>query len=152
MKSLLHDCKDLGLTRFHAICYVVRAPDRKLSSGEKEVFAKVPKIFARSPDVNIVANFSDDAVPAIKHALISEDITYVNIFKLNTIFIGNRASNFKEFLDYLNLTSSPQDLESSSRSHFGISRSRSLFGTVGKAFRNAKRHVSSSRSGGRGKK
>ena len=76
MKSLLHDCKDLGLTRFHAICYVVRAPDRKLSSGEKEVFAKVPKIFARSPDVNIVANFSDDAVPAIKHALISEDITY----------------------------------------------------------------------------
>ena len=143
LKSIVTDCKELGLTRFHAICYVVRAPDRRLSSGEKEVFAKVPKIFAKSPDVNIIANFSDDAEPTIKHALINENITYANIFKLNTIFIENGASNFEEFLDYLNSTNSPQDLEY---------RSRSLFGTIGKSFRNARRRVSRGRSGTREKK
>ena len=137
LKLLVKDCKELKLTSFHAVCYVVRASDRRLSNSEKEVFPKVPKLFAKSPDVNIVANFSDDAEPPIKHALIAENISNDNIFKLNTIFIENGTSNFEEFLEYLDSNNSPKDLES---------RSRHLFGTIGKPFRDlGKRLRSASR-------
>ena len=72
-------------------------------------------------------NFSDDAEPPIKHALISENIHHANIFKLNTIFVENGTSSFEEFLDYLNSTDSPQELES---------RSRRMMAGLGKTVRN----------------
>ena len=113
---------------------MVRASDRRLSNSEKEVFPKVPKLFAKSPDVNIVTNFSDDADPPVKHALIAENISheYDNIFKLNTIFIENGISNFEEFLDYLDSNKSPREMES---------MSRHLFGAIGKSFRDVGRRL-----------
>ena len=113
---------------------MVRASDRRLSNSEKEVFPKVPKLFAKSPDVNIVANFSDDADPPVKRALIAENISHDNIFKLNTIFIENGISNFEEFLDYLDSNKSPREMES---------MSRHLFGAIGKSFRDVRRRLRS---------
>ena len=133
LKSLVKECKELKLVSFHALCYAVRASDKKLSNVEKEVFSKVPKLFAKSPDVNIIANFSDDAEPPIKHALITKNISHDNIFKLNTIFIDTGTSNFEEFFDYLDSNNSPKDMES---------RSRQLYGSIGKAFRDAGSAVS----------
>ena len=124
LHSLVKECKELKLVKFHALCYVVRASDRKLSNGEKVIFSKVPKLFSKSPDVNIVANFSNDAEPPIKNALITESINHDNIFKLNTIFVENGTSNFDEFLDYLDSNNSSADMES---------RSRNLFGTIGRS-------------------
>ena len=120
LNSIVKDCKELQLVEFHAICYVVRASDRRLSSGEKAIFSKLPKLFAKSAQVNIIANFSDDAEPPIKHALISENIHHANIFKLNTMFVENGTSSFEEFLDYLNSTDSPQELESRSRRRLAV--------------------------------
>ena len=131
---IVKDCKELEQVKFHALCYVVRASDRRLCNAEKEIFSKMPKLFAKCPDVNIVASFSNDAEPPIKNALITEHISHDNIFKLNTIFIENGTSNFEDFLDYLDSNNSPQDLES---------RSRQLFGTLGKSFRNAGRRLRS---------
>ena len=131
---MVKDCKELKLINFHAVCYVVRASDRRLSNSEKELFSKVPKLFAKSPDLNIVANFSDDAEPPIKNALITENISYENIFKLNTIFIENGTSNFEEFLDYLDTNNSPRDMES---------RSRHLFSIIGKSFRDVGKRLRS---------
>ena len=98
-------------------------PSKKCTFTE---FTVMPKLFAKCPDVNIVASFSNDAEPPIKNALITEHISHDNIFKLNTIFIENGTSNFEDFLDYLDSNNSPQDLES---------RSRQLFGTLGKSFK-----------------
>ena len=36
LKLLAKDCKELKLTSFHAVCYVVRASDRRLSDSEQE--------------------------------------------------------------------------------------------------------------------
>ena len=137
LSSLVKNCKELKLVKFHALCHVVRALDKRLSNGEKVMFLKVPKLFTKSPDVNIVANFSNDAEPPIKNALITENISHHNIFKLNTIFIENGTSNFDEFLDYLNSNNSPRDMES---------RSRHLFGTIGRSVRDAGRRLTRSAS------
>ena len=115
LKHVVKECKELKLTKFHALNYVMRASDRRLTNGEKEVFSKVSKLFVSCSDINIIATSSSDVVPPIKNALIADNIRHDNIFKLNTIFIDNGTSNFEGFFEYLDSVTLPQDMNVRSR-------------------------------------
>jgi len=58
----------LNKTEFNAIFYVVRAPDTKLCSAERNIFKNLPSLFAHSPAVNVIANFSDSGEAVVKRA------------------------------------------------------------------------------------
>ena len=117
---------------------MVRAFDQKLSNAEKGVFKKLPKAFGKAPDVNIIANFSDDAEPLIKHALVNEKIPHADIFKLNTMFVESGNSNFDEFLEYLDSCNSCETFDTS-RSRQVIGNIRKRWGSVRRRFKSGSR-------------
>ena len=101
LESVVSNCKKLDQSKFHALCFVVRAYDIKLSDTEGEILSVLPRLFQKDPVVNIMASFSDASEPSVKHALINQDIKFHNLFKVNTIFVESGSTNFDQFFEYL---------------------------------------------------
>eukprot|EP01084_Bolivina_argentea_P115760 205803_1 len=73
-----------------AICFVIRAPQARLSSTQKYIFHQVLSIFGADIKENIfvLLTFADDKKPPALAALKSDNVPYEKYFKLNNCAFG----------------------------------------------------------------
>ena len=75
------------LTDFHAIFFVVRFSDTKLSSNEKDIFKWLSGSYSKKPDM--IASFCDTSDPPVKRALSLEKVAYDNMFRVHGAFFAD---------------------------------------------------------------
>ena len=113
--------KSLGLStqQVHALCFVVRSSDTRLSKSEQRLFTKLPEMFHNNPPT-VFATFCDDGNPPVLKTLEDAKIGYQNFHKFNnSAFFADIpdehdwdkwSAGFEEFFNHLSSSSTSLSL------------------------------------------
>lgn len=116
--ALFSSDRDKGVTFIDAVCFIVKAPDARLTVSQKYIFNSIMSLFGKDIESNIctLITFADGTTPPVTASLKEENLPSELYFPFNNsaLFAEKRTSNlspmfwemgcksFQRFFDKLN--------------------------------------------------
>lgn len=94
IRHLFSETGSKGLLHLDAVCFIVKAPDARLTASQLYVFRSIMSLFGKDIESNIctLITFADGAEPPVIDSLKAADIPYGKTFNFNNsaLFAGNK--------------------------------------------------------------
>lgn len=94
IRHLFSETGSKGLLHLHAVCFIVKAPDARLTASQLYIFRSIMSLFGKDIESNIctLITFADGAEPPVIDSLKAADIPYGKTFNFNNsaLFAGNK--------------------------------------------------------------
>lgn len=103
IRHLFSASDDQGVSFIDAVCFIVRAPDARLTSMQKYIFTSIMSLFGKNIEPNIctLITFADGAEPPVLASLVESKIPF------GSTFTFNNSALFTDKKDLKNITSAP---------------------------------------------
>lgn len=118
IRHLFSETGAKGVAFLDAVCFIVKAPDARLTVSQKYIFSSIMSIFGKDIESNIctLVTFADGAKPPVLASLEEDNLPFGSIFQFNNsaLFTENKnlvstslspmfwdmgCKSFKEFFD-----------------------------------------------------
>lgn len=85
IRHLFSASDDQGVSFIDAVCFIVRAPDARLTSMQKYIFTSIMSLFGKNIEPNIctLITFADGAEPPLLASLVESTIPFGSTFTFN---------------------------------------------------------------------
>lgn len=95
IRQLFGETGTKGIQSIYAVCFLLKAPDVRLTESQKYIFKGVLSLFSQDIEKNICAiiTFADGGEPKVLAAVQAEKITFNKIFRINNSALFSDPSN-----------------------------------------------------------
>lgn len=97
IRNLFTETGAKGVLFIDAVCFIVRAPDARLSVSQRYIFSSIMALFGKDIESNIctLITFADGAVPPVLSSLKEANIPIGSVFEFNNsaLFVKNVADS-----------------------------------------------------------